>query len=193
MRNIAQVNVSKPHQKPLMLKKLLILALPIVMLAGCIFIINQPSPEEKTLVNIQQDVGAKVKDLNQKILTQGADYGQLQSYLAEAQVFLDDSIKKINDLKLPDKAKKAYDSTKKYLESLNRNYQQLKQLFSDLEAMKQQGQTMTAAAKVELDKQIKNIKNTVAEVGGQLNRIAISLQNLGAEIMAQYNQTQQKK
>jgi septal ring factor EnvC (AmiA/AmiB activator) len=161
------------------------------MLTGCIFIINQPSAEEKALVNIQQEVGTKVKSLNEKILTQGADYGQLQSYLAEAQVFLDDSIKKIDELKLPDKAKSAYDSTKRYMESLNRNYQQLKQLFSDLEALKQKGEAMTAMAKTELDKQIKNIKNTVNEVGSQLNRIATGLQNLGVEIMAKYNQTQQ--
>ena len=133
------------------------------------------------------------KSLNDKILSGQYDYSQLQSYLAEAQSYLETAIKKINDLKIPEKAKAAYEKTKSYLESLSRNYQQLKQLFSDLEALKQKGAELTAAAKAEIDKQITNLKNTVSEVGSQLNRYAQSLQKLGADLMAQYNkgQTQQ--
>ncbi len=173
--------------------KILFSVFLLVIFSGCIIVINQPSAEEKELVEIQNSVGKEVKSLNDKILSGQYDYTQLQSYLAEAQSYLETAIKKINDLKIPEKAKAAYEKTKSYLESLNRNYQQLKQLFSDLEALKQKGSELTATAKAEIDKQITNLKNTVNEVGSQLSRYAQSLQKLGADLMAQYNkgQTQQ--
>ena len=170
--------------------KILLITAILTVLSGCIIVINQPSAEEKALVDIQKGVGTEVKSLNDKILSGKYDYTQLQSYLAEAQVYLEDSIKKINELKIPEKAKAAYEKTKSYLQSLNNNYQQLKQLFSDLEALKKKGAELTAAAKTEIDRQIKNLKNTVNEVGGQLNRYAQSLQKLGEQLMAEYNKGQ---
>lgn len=174
------------------LAKILLLTAILILLSGCIIVINQPSAEEKALVDVQNGVGKEVKSLNDKILSGKYDYTQLQSYLAEAQVYLENAGKKLNDLKIPEKAKAAYEKTKSYLESLNRNYQQLKQLFSDMEALKQKGAELTAAAKAEIDKQIKNLKNTINEVGSQLNRYAQSLQKLGADLMAQYTQQTKK-
>lgn len=178
------------------MKKLIAtLFLTITLLSGCIIIINQPSAEEKELYNLQQQMKKQVSDLQTTISSSNYDPATVESYIDSGLQAIQDGIKKVDEMKIPDKIKTIAEETKKKLQDLQRNYEQLKTLFNDIDSLKKKGAELTAEAKAEIDKQIKNLQGTVKEVLNLLNRSANYFQNLGQQIMGQYGsqQTTQQK
>ena len=178
------------------MKKLIAtLFLTITLLSGCIIIINQPSAEEKELYNLQQQMKKQVSDLQTTISSSNYDPATVESYIDSGLQAIQDGIKKVDEMKIPDKIKTIAEETKKKLQDLQRNYEQLKTLFNDIDSLKKKGAELTAEAKAEIDKQIKNLQGTVKEVLNLLNRSSNYFQTLGQQIMGQYGsqQTTQQK
>src|SRR5512147_2414651 len=83
-----------------------------IILSGCVIVVNQPSPQEKQLVDIQQQVSSKIAAMSQQVNTSGTQEvnpDQLSSFVDQAQLAVDEGIAAIDNLKLPEKAQQAAD------------------------------------------------------------------------------------
>ncbi|HRY91442.1 MAG TPA: hypothetical protein P5229_03845, partial [Candidatus Gracilibacteria bacterium] len=90
--------------------------LTITLLSGCIIIINQPSAEEKELYNLQQQMKKQVSELQTTISSSNYDPSTVGSYIDSGLQAIQDGIKKVDEMKIPDKIKTIAGVTKKKLQ-----------------------------------------------------------------------------
>lgn len=103
-----------------------------VLLAGCVVIINagKPTEDENTLMNIQSQASQEIAKINQKIQTGNYSVEQIQGLVNEAKRVVDENLKKIEGLKLPERTKAMADKTKEYLLQAQQTYQAFLQMTS---------------------------------------------------------------
>ena len=111
------------------LKNILFMA-STLLLAGCVVIINngQPSPEEKQLIAIQNQSSQEVVQTNQKIQSGGYSVDEIKQLITQTQTAIQENIKKIEELHLPERAKALADTTKQYLEKAKQTYDSLSRI-----------------------------------------------------------------
>lgn len=109
-------------------------------LAGCVIVINngKPTQDEQILMDIQGQASREIAQINQKI--QNGDYSveQLQNLINEAKKVVDDNLKKIAELKLPERARAMAEKTKEYLQKAEQTYQAFLQMSSQTNEKVQQ-------------------------------------------------------
>lgn len=102
----------------------------ILMLAGCVVNINigKPTADEQTLMDIQSQVNQEISRLSQKM--QGGNFSveQLQGLITEVKKVVDENLKKIEGLKLPERARDLANKTKDYLKQAEQTYENLLQM-----------------------------------------------------------------
>ena len=102
------------------------------LLAGCVIVINNgnPTQDEQVLMDIQGQASQQIAQINQKI--QNGDYSveQLQGLINEAKKVVDENLKKIAELKLPERARAMAEKTKEYLQKAEQTYQSFLQMSS---------------------------------------------------------------
>lgn len=157
-------------------KKLLgLLMTGLLLLQGCVIIINQPTPEEKQLMQIQSQVSSQVKDINTKVESGNYNESDLDQLISQAEQSISDSLKTIDNLKLPDRAKDVAEKTKIYLESAQRLYGQMKALLSDFNTLKAQATDAANKAKAAIQQEMVSAQKGLNDFQSQLDELAKNL------------------
>ena len=99
-------------------------------MGGCVIVINneKPTPDEQALINIQSEGIDQVNNITEKIGKGGYSMEQIQIYLNEGQKIINDNLQKIEQLKLPERARALAEKTKAYLEKARETYTTLMQM-----------------------------------------------------------------
>ena len=164
-------------------KKLLgILMTGLLMLQGCVIVINQPTPEEKQLMQIQNQVSDQVKTINTKVESGSYSSSDLDQLISGAEQNISNSLQTIDKLQLPDRAKDVAEKTKIYLESAQRLYGQMKALLSDFNSLKAQASDLTNKAETEVQKQLVSAQKGLTSFQNQLNDLAQNLNQASQQI-----------
>ena len=110
--------------------KILALAAVIILFSGCVVVINtgKPTADEQTLISLQTQASQEVTKISQKIQTGGYSIGQVQELITSAKKVIDDSIAKIDSLKISERTKALAQKTKDYLAQTAETYNALLQL-----------------------------------------------------------------
>jgi chromosome segregation ATPase len=156
--------------------------------SGCVIVINQPSPEEKTLLDVQQNVEKQVKEVSQKVQSGNYSQQEITNLIGQAENTIQDGLNKLNQLNLPEKAKAAGEKTKIYLESAQKIFGQLKGLLTEFDKIKQQGQELSDQAKKVIQQQIAKIQTNIKTFQSELDQIANNINQTGQQITDLYKQ-----
>ena len=110
--------------------KIVVSALVMIALSGCVVIINQgkPSDEEQQLINIQQQSSQQATDLNQKIGSGDYSIDQIKTFIDQAEKSVQENLQKIDQLKIPERARSLAQKTVEYLQTAKQTYQAILQL-----------------------------------------------------------------
>ena len=101
-----------------------------LMFTGCVVIINngKPSADEQKLIDIQNQSSQEVATVNQKIQSGTYTVDQVKQMMGDVQKSIEENLKKIDDLHLPERAKELADKTKQYLQDAQHTYDSLMQM-----------------------------------------------------------------
>ena len=110
--------------------KITLAAAVITMLSGCVIVINnsKPTADEQNLIDIQTQANQQVAQVTQKIQTGGYSITQIQALITEAKKSVDENLKKIDALKIPERTKALAETTKNYLKKAAETYITLLQM-----------------------------------------------------------------
>lgn len=163
-----------------------------ILLTGCVIVVNQPSPQEKELMNIQQQVSSKIAEMSQKVNpggTRETNVNDVSTFLAQANQAVDEGIKAIDALKLPEKAQQAAEQTKQYFEKAKQTFAEIKALLSDINKLKSEGQKMTTEAQQTLKEKMKELDKNLSGFKSQLDVISNELIQTRDQILNLYSKT----
>lgn len=156
------------------------------VLQGCIIVIQQPSAEEKQLMTIQEKVVDQIASVNQRINSGNYSKTEINELLTSAQQVVDESLKNIESLKLPEKVKDLANQTKHYLESAKGLYTQMQRYIDQFDELKKQGMELTTQAQEALNDQMKNAQNVLNTFKKQLDSLSVQLLETKDKIEKQY-------
>lgn len=158
------------------------------LLQGCIIVIQQPSAEEKQLMTIQEKVVDQIASVNQRINSGNYNQAEINELLTSAQEVVDESLKNIESLKLPEKVKDLANQTKHYLESAKGLYAQMQKYIDQFDELKKQGMVLTTQAQEAFNEQMKNAQNGLNTFKKQLDSLSAQLMETKDKIEKQYQQ-----
>lgn len=156
------------------------------LLQGCIIVIQQPSAEEKQLMTIQEKVVDQIASVNQRINSGNYNQAEINALLTSAQEVVDESLKNIESLKLPDKVKDLANQTKHYLESAKGLYAQMQKYIDQFDELKKQGMELTTQAQEAFNEQMKNAQKGLNTFKKQLDSLSAQLMETKDKIEKQY-------
>lgn len=159
-----------------------------LVLSGCVIVVNQPSPQEKELLTIQQNAETQVKDVSTKVQSGNYTQPELQTMISQGEQSLQEGLNKINALNLPEKARQAGEKTKIYLESAQKTFGQLKALIEKFNEIKNQTTIIGSKAEKIAQEQLQQIQNGINSFQSQLSQIGQNIDQLGTQMMQIYNQ-----
>ena len=110
--------------------KIALVAAVITMLSGCVIVINngKPTADEQNLIDIQTQANQQVAQVTKKIQTGGYSITQIQALITDAKKTVDENLKKIDALKIPERTKALAETTKNYLKKAAETYVTLLQM-----------------------------------------------------------------
>ena len=161
----------------------------LLTLSACVIIINQPSPEEKELLAIQETVGNQMSQISQKVSSGQSSQLEIEDYIAQSQNTVNQAIQRINELKIPEKTRKFADDTIKYLQSAKKIFEQIKTLLADLEKLKQQGQSLSQQANSAIQEQMKTIQGSISGFKTQIDQVAAQLNQAREQMLKLYEKS----
>lgn len=135
-----------------------------MLLAGCVVIINtgKPTADEQALLDIQNQASQEIAQVNNKIQTGNYSLEQVQQLVNQANAVVQDNLKKIDDLKLPERANDLKNKTKEYLTKAQQTYQTFLQMSQQagekIQDLIQNLQTMTQPL-LNMSKQIQDMQS----------------------------------
>jgi len=137
-------------------------------LTGCVIVINngKPTEDEQTLMNIQAQASQEVVKLNQKIQESGVSFEQIPKLINDAKKTFDENLKKIEELKLPERAKKLAEKTKEYITQAQKTYE-------DILAMSGQA----GAQAEQLINKLKNMSQPLLDMAQQMEQLKLEFLN----------------
>lgn len=156
------------------------------MLQGCIIVIQQPSAEEKQLMTIQEKVVDQIASVNQRINSGNYSQAEIDQLLVSAQQVVDESLKNIESLKLPEKVKDLANQTKHYLESAKGLYAQMQKYIGQFDELKKQGMILTTQAQETFNEQMQNAQKGLDTFKKQLDTLSTQLIETKNQIEQQY-------
>jgi ElaB/YqjD/DUF883 family membrane-anchored ribosome-binding protein len=159
----------------------------LLLLNGCIFVINQPSQEEKELLAIQDTVGKQMADVSQKIASGTYSGVEMSDFLAQAENTLKQAVQRINELKIPEKTRQFAEETKKYLDYAGKIFIQLEDLLKDIERLKNESAKLGEKAAEIAKEQIKNIQQSIDFFSDKISQTAKDVQSVREQILKLYN------
>lgn len=156
------------------------------VLTGCVIVINngKPTDAEKTLMDIQTSASQEVAQINAKIQAGNYSVPQIQELVQQAKKVVDENLKKINDLKLPERTKALADKTKEYLQKAGETYQSFLQMSS--QTVNQTGEQVRQLVK-NLQTMSEPLLNMAKQLEDMKNQFLLQLQQATSP-----TQTQQK-
>lgn len=155
----------------------------LVMLSGCVIVINQPSPQERELIKIQETVGEQVRYVSQKVASGNYEKSDMETFISRAEQTIRDALRKIDELNLPEKARIAGEETKKYLQSAQKIFEEIKKLITDIEQLKTKGAELSEQAQKVIQEQIDNSQKTIEAFSAQLNQLIQKMDDVRKQIL----------
>jgi len=177
--------IKKPQIRPFAIFFGIIL---MIHLAGCVIIINKPSPQEQELLAIQQTVQQTVSTISQKVSAGNSSAPEIEDYIAQAENTVNQALQRISELDIPNKTKKFAEDTIKYLRNAKAIFQQIRELLANIENLKQKSGDLTNQAASTLKEQIDNLNTNIQVFSGQLSRVAKQIESARKKIMELYQQ-----
>ena len=161
-------------------------ALLLLSLSACVIIINQPSPEEKELLAIQETVSKEMSVVAASAGSGASSQNEIDSLISSTKNTVNQAIQRINELKIPEKTRKFADDTVKYLKSASEILEKMKTLLADLEKLKQQGASLGQQANTAIQDQIKAVRGTILGYQTQINQVTSQLNQAREQILKLY-------
>jgi len=155
--------------------KVLGLAAAVLVLAGCVIVINQATPEEKELMAIQQTIGNQITDVGQKVTSDQYSQAQKEDFISQANDTISQALQRIQELNIPAKTKQFADQTKKYLASAQDIFLKMKEFVTtiNLDDLQLMG-----------EEKLQEVKKTFTQYVIQLDKLATQINSVRKQIEA---------
>jgi DNA repair ATPase RecN len=159
--------------KKWLIYKVIGLTTAVLLLAGCVIVINQATPEEKELMAIQTTIGQQISDVGQKVTSDQYSPAQKEGFISQANDTISQALQRIQELNIPAKTKQFAEQTKKYLASAQDIFLKMKEFvttvnLNDLQLMGEE--------------KLQEVKKTFTQYVIQLNKLSQQINSARKQI-----------
>ncbi len=151
------------------------LSMLMLVLSGCVIVINQATPEEKELMAIQDTVGKQMTDVSRKVGDPNYSQAQKEDFITQAESTISQALQRIQELDVPAKTKQFAEQTKKYLAAAQEIFVKLKDFVSNVDNLKKMG-----------EEQLQQVGKTIDMFTGQINNLVHQIDQARKQIEDNY-------